>query len=44
MLEARKSDIKKVNVNFSFEFSQKCSKANGKKFEIKKRQKMLFCG
>lgn len=29
MLETRKSGIKKINVNFSFEFSQNCSKANG---------------
>ena len=30
MLETRKSGIKKINANFSFEFSQKCSKVNGK--------------
>ena len=28
MLETRKSGVKKINANFSFEFSQKCSKAN----------------
>ena len=35
MLETRKSSIKKINVNFSFEFSQKCSKANGNVEDLK---------
>ena len=42
MLENRKSCIKKTNVNFPFELSQNCSKANGNVEDLKIDKKRYF--